>query len=140
MDFLELVNKSTVKGIAIHGDAASKKFYEFLKQHKFCTVKCSDCNKIFFTPRMFCPECCGENIEWVELSGHGKIYSYTWQEKATRFLKPDVIGVVEVDEGFRLLTKINAPFEALHIGMDVEVSFVDVSKDLTLHQFTPVKK
>lgn len=137
MDFLELVNKSTTKGIAVHGDAATKKFYELLKQHKFCTTKCADCKKIFFTPRTFCPQCSGENVEWIELSGKGKIYSFTWQEKATRFLKPDVIGVVETEEGFRLLTKINAPFESLEIGMDVEVSFVDVSNELTLHQFTP---
>ena len=137
MEFLELVNKSTKKGIDVFGDSAAKKFYELLKQHKFYSTKCADCGKVFFHPRSFCPGCGNENIVWVELSGKGKLYAFTWQEKATRFLKPDVIGVVEAEEGFRLVTKINAPFEKLRIGMDMKVDFVDVSKEFTLHAFTP---
>lgn len=140
MDFLELVNNSTKKGIEVFGDNAAKKFYELLKQHKFYSTKCADCKNVFFHPRNFCPACGNENIEWIELSGKGKLYAFTWQEKATRFLKPDCIGIVETQEGFLLVTKIDAPFESLHIGMDMEVAFVDVSKDLTLHAFAPARK
>jgi hypothetical protein len=140
---LDLINKTTKKGIESFGDIAVKKFYQELKNHKFVTTKCKNCNKIFFPPRLFCPNCYSEDVEWVELKGYGKIYAFTQQERAIRFMKPDVIGVVElIEDGEkigRILTKINAKYDEISIGMDVKVSFIEISKELTLHQFTPIK-
>ncbi len=140
MDIPQILNKSTVKVIQVFGDAASKRFYEELRKHRFMTTKCKACRKTFFYPRTFCPLCSSQDIEWVKLSGKGRLYAFTQQDKGLRFMKPDVLGIVElVDCAGRLLTKIDAPFEELSIGMEVEVSFLDLSEDLTLHQFRPVK-
>lgn len=123
------------KAINMFGDKSTNTFYEELKNHKFKTTKCKDCNKIFFPPREFCPNCLKENLKWVELSGSGRLYAFTQQERATRFMKPDVLGLVDLDEGFRILSKIKGKFEDLKIGLKVKISFIDVGENFVLHQF-----
>jgi len=140
MDIQPILNNITVKVIQAFGDAASRRFYEELKNHRFMTTRCKICRKTFFYPRVFCPFCLSQEIEWVNLSGKGKLYAFTQQEKALRFMKPDVVGIVELEGCIgRIFTKIEAPFDDLTIGMDVEVSFLKLSEDLTLHKFRPVK-
>ncbi len=138
MDIPHVINHSTVKVIESFGDAAARRFYEELKHHRFMTTRCRACSTTFFYPRTFCPSCHSRGIDWVQVSGKGKLYAFTQQDKAFRFMKPDVVGIVEL-EGCtgRVLTRIDAPFEDLRIGMDVEVSFLDLAPDLTLHQFRP---
>jgi uncharacterized OB-fold protein len=114
--------------------------HEELKNRRLMTTRCKICRKTFFYPRVFCPFCSSQELEWVSLSGKGKLYAFTQQEKALRFMKPDVVGIVELEGCIgKIFTKIEAPFDELTIGMDVEVSFLKLSEDLTLHQFRPVK-
>src|SRR5574341_1698700 len=128
MDIPQVLNNATSKVIEVFGDEAVRRFYKELKNHRFMTTHCRSCRTTFFYPRTFCPYCGSREIEWVEHPGRGKLYAFTQQGKALRFLKPDVLGIVELEgcKG-RFLTKINAPIEELKIGMDVEVSFLDMS-------------
>lgn len=128
------------KIIFTESDRATQKFYQGLKEHKLLTTNCLDCKRLFFPPQVVCPQCLSNNLSWVELSGRGKIYAFTQQERGPLFTKPDVIGLVELEEGIgRVLTRINGEFSELKIGMEVEVSFVDVPNFLTLHQFRPLE-
>ena len=57
-----------------------------------------------------------------------------------RFSKPDVLGVVELtleDGPVRIVTRIDAPYEALRIGMPVELGFIEAAAGMVLHQFKP---
>ncbi len=125
--------------VAEYGDEASVEFYKFLKTGEFRTTRCRACGETALPPRMFCPACFGADVEWIDLPRRGTLYAFTQQERSLRFSKPDVIGIVELPEAGRMLTKIDAPLEGLAIGLEVEVDFFDVSKNLTLHQFKPVK-
>lgn len=51
---------------------------------------------------------------------------------------PDVIGMVELEEGVRLLTRIIGRYEDLSIGDAVSVDFVEVEPGFALHQFVPI--
>lgn len=120
------------------GDSALKKFYEELNNKKLTTTKCKSCNKQFFPPKSICPDCFGDDICWVELSGKGRIYAFTQHDRSLLFGKPDVIGIVELEEGHRLFTKIDGKFDELKIGDEVKVDFIKVGDDFTLHKFVPV--
>jgi len=121
-------------------DRAVVKFFDELKNHRFMTTKCKSCSRMSFPPRIVCPNCFSEDLEWVELSGKGRLYAFTQQDMGLRFTKPDVIGVVELAEGVgKILTRIDADFEDLKIGQDVEISFLD-EEDMAFHQFRPTGK
>jgi uncharacterized OB-fold protein len=74
------------------------------------------------------------------VSGKGKVHSYTTVRRAsTRSFadKPYVLAIVELDEGAKLATNIEAATESIKIGMPVTVFFDDVTPEQTLVKFKP---
>lgn len=138
MDIPETIRKYTLKAIEHYGDSATKEFYERLKNKDFSAPKCKECNRFVYPPRPFCPRCYREELVWEKLPTEGILYAFTQQERALRFSKPDVIGIVELNGVGRILTKIDAPFESLKIGIRVHLDFIEIENGLVLHQFRPV--
>jgi uncharacterized OB-fold protein len=139
-DLKKLIDRAMEVEVGEYGDEAAREFYRRLKERKFRTTRCKACAEVALPPRMFCPACFGGDVEWIDLPTRGTLFAFTQQERSLRFGKPDVIGVVELPGTGRLLTRIDAPFDDLVIGMEVEVDFLDVSENQTLHQFRPVKR
>jgi uncharacterized protein len=52
-------------------------FYDFLKEGRFTTTRCKDCGHRPFPPRVICPECLSENLEWVDLPKRGTVLVVT---------------------------------------------------------------
>ena len=76
-------------------------------------------------------------------SGHGKEGSYEVGGRASvRSFgdKPDVLAIVELDEGVRLTTNIEAAPESIKVGMPVTVCFDDVTPERTLVKFKPASR
>lgn len=120
-------------------NAASRRFWEGLRERKFLLQRCEECGEVFFPPRILCPECLSERLEHVPARGTGTLYAFTevWVPMAG-FTAPYVLGLVELDEApGRFLTRIPVPVERLRVGMRVRVVYEDVAEDLTLHRFVP---
>jgi hypothetical protein len=73
-----------------------------LKKNKLLGLKCRDCGKFTCPPKMTCQECGSINLEVVEMSGKGKIVTYTvsYVPGEGRYVEaPILIVMVELDEG-----------------------------------------
>ena len=81
------------------------KFYENLKEGRFTTTKCKDCGVRSFPPRVICPECLSENMEWVDLPKEGTVLAVAEQEAG-------------VPLGFE------APLIHAHVDLGGELSFI----------------
>jgi len=134
----DVIDKATRAAIRHYGDGAAARFYTELRERRFMSTRCPACDAIAFPPRSFCPKCYGTAVEWVDLPRRGTVYAFTQQERSLRFSRPDVIGLVELPSVGRILTRLDAPFEALRIGLTVELDFFEVNAELVLHQFRPV--
>jgi len=123
----------------------SAPFWEAAKRGELKVQKCRDCGKPFFYPRIACPHCFSEDLEWVRVSGRGKIYSFSvvlnYAPSAFAGDVPYVVAIVELEEGLRMLTNIvtDKP-ESLRCEMPVEVIFEPVSEDFVLPKFRPVEE
>ena len=79
-----------------------KGYNEALKQNKLLGLKCKQCGTITVPPKIACGNCASADLDIVELSGKGKIQTFT-----TVFVPPEgresecpyVIVLVELDEG-----------------------------------------
>ena len=79
-----------------------KGYKEALKQNKLLGLKCKQCGTITVPPKIACGNCASADLDIVELSGKGKIQTFT-----TVFVPPEgresecpyVIVLVELDEG-----------------------------------------
>ena len=121
----------------------ARPFWNATREGRLIIQKCMDCDKHIFYPRMACPHCFSDNIEWVEALGKGKIYSYTVVESnpPSPFLPdlPYVIAVIDLEEGVRMLSNIvECDFDLLACDQAVEVTFEKLNDDFTLPKFKPV--
>jgi uncharacterized OB-fold protein len=115
--------------------APAREFYERLETGELATTFCSSCVRHVFPPRNRCPGC-AEALGWRALSGEGKVYAFTQQERGLRFTAPDVVGIAELEEGVRVFGVFEAEYEELALGEPVEVSLRRDVPGLTLLAFT----
>jgi len=101
---------------------------------------CRACDRHQFYPRRFCTTCLSDGIEWVQASGKGRVYTYTVchvaAHPAFEARVPYAIGMIELDEGVRMLAGIvGTGLEHLAVGAPVEVCFDRVSDEIALPMF-----
>jgi uncharacterized protein len=94
--------------------------------------RCRGCHSTYFPPQPFCPKCSSDDIEVVRASGLGLLHSYVINHRpAPGFEAPYVIGVVELEEGPRLLTNIvgvDPDPDQLPLDLPVEAIFESVGE------------
>lgn len=79
-----------------------KDYNEALKENKLLGLKCQECGTVTVPPKMVCRKCTSPNMEVVELTGKGKIQTFTTCNVAPEGREdevPYVILLVELDEG-----------------------------------------
>src|ERR1700675_2178016 len=98
------------------------------------------CARHQFYPRRFCTRCLSDQLDWVQASGRGRIYTYTVchvaPHPAFESRVPYAIGMIELDENVRMLAGIvDSDVEHLSVGAPVEVCFERISDDIALPMF-----
>lgn len=107
-------------------------FYDNLKDGKFTTTKCEDCGKIAYPPRVICPECYSDNLEWIELPKKGKVIVATekWAGVPLCYEPPLIAAWISLGEDSpvkRLLSRIiNCEPGTLKEGDEVQLVVFDV--------------
>lgn len=77
-------------------------FVDKLKEGKIEGTKCKKCQTQYFPPKADCPKCLVSDMDWVPVSGKGKLLTYiTIHAAPTGFegKAPYTIGVIELDSG-----------------------------------------
>lgn len=118
-------------------------YWDGAKEGELRLQQCKSCDKIYFPPRAFCPECGSRDVKVIKASGKSRLYSYIINHlPAPGFEGPFAVAVVELEEGPRLMSNIleceQTP-EALQLDMPLEVTFEKLSDEITLPQFKPAK-
>jgi len=101
--------------------------------------RCKKCGDCFFPMRAVCAGCFCEEMEEVALGTQGKIYTFTVARTGypgTPLTPPFITGQVELPEKVNVLSLItDIDFEAVKIGMDVELYFWRVREDEEGNEF-----
>ena len=115
----------------------TKPFWQGLDEGVLRTSKCRGCSHMTFPPKPICPECWKSDVDWVDLSGRGTLYSFTEVSAAPATFAdeaPYVLCLVDLDEGIRCLSRINERWEDLTPDMRVRLEIRD-SKPVRLFDF-----
>ena len=118
-------------------------FWKKVRQHELWLQRCAACAHVFFYPRLHCPQCLSDKVEWFRASGRGVLYSYMINHRPPPGFEaeaPYAIAIVQLDEGPRMMSNIvgveNTP-ENLVLDMALEVTFDDVLPDVTIPKWKP---
>jgi uncharacterized OB-fold protein len=100
-------------------------FAVHLKEGRLMGSRCKQCGYATFPPRADCPECLAGDFEFREYSGRGKLFTFSTIAAAPTGFEdaiPYTVGVVDLEEGGRLLAWIgeSIPRESVAIGMEVQ--------------------
>lgn len=122
-------------------------FWQAARQGRLVVQSCAACGKRRHLPRLMCPACGSLDFSWSDCSGRGTIYS--WTEVRRSFHPsfadvPFVLALVALDEfpDVHFVTRIEAadvPAGGLRIDAPVELFFDELSAEITLPRFRPVR-
>ncbi len=116
-------------------------FWDKAALRQLWIMRCTSCAWNYFYPRTRCPRCYSEDTTWMQASGRGTLYSYVINHRdAPGFSAPYVIGVVELEEGPRMMSNIvgvEPTPEKLPIDLPLTVLFEDLG-DFKLPVFEPM--
>ncbi len=105
-----------------------------LGENRLLGLKCKDCGFITAPPRLACRKCAGQDTEPVELSGKGKIVTFTSVYIPTenrRGQTPYLVIMVELDEGPWIMGNIS--------GVDPLTASLDlIDKRVIMNNLSPV--
>jgi len=99
-------------------------FIDFLEDGKVKGTRCKDCGLVFFPPRADCYKCLTSNVEWFEVSGSGKLVTYSKLEFAPVGFQDDVpYCIALLDYGkFKIFGRIakDVPEDEIKVGMEMK--------------------
>jgi uncharacterized OB-fold protein len=86
--------------------------------------KCRQCGQIIFPKREVCLNCLSQDLDRLNLSRKGKLYSFTIVHMPSEhFQPPYAIGWIELPEGIRIFSQIRGwQDHPLKTGMDMELA------------------
>ncbi len=108
-------------------------FVPHLEEGKIMGTQCKTCGVLNFPPRADCANCLSSNVEWVQLSGKGKLITYTTAHFAPVGFEDDApytLALVELEEGPRVLAHLSKEItkEETKIGMTLELVPVSLAE------------
>jgi uncharacterized OB-fold protein len=82
-------------------------FYLHLGDGRLTTTRCRGCEKVYWPPTNFCPQCLAGGFDWVALPNEGRVHAFCVQEAGVPqgFRPPLVFGVVAL-AGLRIFSLI----------------------------------
>lgn len=112
----------------------TKPFWDACAAGKLVLPRCKDTGRFIWYPRGISPFTLGP-VEWVEVSGKGKIYSLSVMKRGEA---PYAMAYVTLDEGTTMMTNIvDCDFDSLEIGQAVTVRFVPTEGGPPMPFFAP---
>jgi uncharacterized OB-fold protein len=118
-------------------------FWTAARAGRLMIQQCRSCGQNIFYPRLHCPFCSLDQLNWIECSGKGTVYTFSVVQNnaPSAFLNdmPFVIAIVRLEEGVQMMTNIVGcdPSE-VHCDMPVRVAFDPLSDEITLLKFKPL--
>jgi len=122
--------------------SATQPFWDAARQHRLLLQRSKRTGQFLYYPREVSPFGPEDELEWVEVSGRGTVYSFTIARRPTAPQwandVPYVIAIVELEEGPHLTANVvGCDPGAVFIGQPVVASFENVTPEVTLVQFRP---
>ncbi|HBF43921.1 MAG TPA: DNA-binding protein [Desulfobacteraceae bacterium] len=99
-------------------------FVDYLEQGKIMATKCKECGTVFFPPRADCYQCLKSDMEWVDVTGSGKLVSYSKLEYGPVGFEDDLpYSIALLDYGdFKVFGRLagDIPEDKIEVGMQMK--------------------
>lgn len=114
-------------------------FVTYLDQGKVMATRCRKCGTISFPPKMDCPSCLDSDAEWFEVTGPGKLATYTVVNYGPTGFEDDApytLGLADFGD-FKMFGRVckDIPAAEINVGMAVKPVAVKLVGDHIGYEF-----
>ena len=99
-------------------------FIDYLEEGKVMGTRCKECGQAFFPPRADCYKCFSSEVKWFEVTGKGKLVSYSQLKYAPVGFEQDLpYSIAVLDYGdYKVFGRISSdvPEEEIKLGLEME--------------------
>ena len=116
-------------------------FVKHLEEGRIVGTKCKRCGRLHFPPRADCANCLSSDMEWIPLSGRGKLITYTTAYFAPAgFEAPYTLALAELEEGARVFSRMSKDVgkDEIKIGMNVKLVSVKLPNERITYELKKV--
>lgn len=118
-------------------DITIQSYLEYINNKKLMGSKCKKCGAVDVPPRKLCIKCNSTDVDWIEMSGNGKIAAYSCISVGTTFMvekgysmkKPYCFSVIKLNEGpmvsGQLLGVDETKPDTIKIETPVKIKFIE---------------
>ena len=121
------------------------RFFDNLRAGKLSTTKCKKCSRLHWPPRVVCPRCNSDDLEWADLPSTGQVYASSalvlGLPLGAEAEGPWCTAMVELDgAGLRIFSRVDgcAPGE-LRIGDPLVLKLVELSDGRVWFRFEKLR-
>lgn len=121
---LPIVELPGGRPLAPRVDVFTTHFWSALADGRLLATRCDACGRLSFPPRRQCPNCRNRSTVWRELDGTGVLYSLTRIHAAPKTFASEIpywVGVIDLDEGVRVVTRMLGEASFADIARRVEI-------------------
>lgn len=115
-------------------------YWSGLKAGELRFQRCGNCRNAWLPAREECPRCLSDVVTWETSAGRARLISWVVYHSAVHPAFADRlpynVAVVELDEGPRLISNINAAEERLAIELPLTLS-IEPESGVNVARFTP---
>jgi len=120
----------------------SRPYWEATREARLVLPWCASCEAFFWYPRVVCPTCLADTVEWRDAAGTGEVYAVSVMHKTGMGRDPAdgpyAVAIIELDEGVRMLSNvIGVDPDEVTVGSPVRVVWHDLSDGRKLPMFEP---
>jgi uncharacterized protein len=117
-----------------------RKYWASGRNGKLEIPQCCSCDKVHWYPRLYCPHCGSDQLQWISCSGKGSIHTFTIvRQSAHKYFKskvPYVLAMVSLAEGPLIMSNIiDCKVEEVAIGFPVVMTFEDFGEFFSVPLF-----
>lgn len=128
-------------GIVSHThESKAENFVTNLEQGKVTATRCKQCRTKYFPPQVDCPKCSISDMEWFEVTGNGKLLTYSQINYGPQGFEdkvPYILAVGEFEGGMKIFSILSRDIKEheIKIGMLLKVVPVKLPDDRVSFEF-----
>lgn len=112
-------------------------FWEGLREHRVVVQQCTACDTLHHPPRLRCPHCHSEEMDWTEIAPAATVWSFVVFHKpyVPALMKggPYNVVIAELEGGIRMFTSVpKDQQDQLRVGMALSPEFTRLTDEVTL--------
>jgi hypothetical protein len=126
--------------VSFTSEGKTADFITYLEQGKVMASRCKKCGATYFPPQMDCSRCLSGDAEWVEISGEGKLITYSIVNYGPAGFEDDApytLAIVDFKGGLRVFGRLSRELkeDEIKIGMALKCAVLNLPDNRISYEF-----